>query len=238
MARVAREGGIEGATGYRFCLLRLGPKETERLMALRREPATVNDLLVAGLAIAIGRFNSERGMQAGRISVMMPVNVRPPAWAGEVVANILSFVSVTVEEREQADLGIAQLAVAARTRELKEQGLAGAMIDLLRLGSAWPVGVRHFVARAVRGPIGDKVADTTILSNLGAIEPPLDFGGGAGAVTELWFSPPGQMPLGAAIGVASINGEMFIALRYCPAQFDTTGAAAFAAAWREVLRGG
>ena len=34
-------------------------------MVQRRKPATVNDLLVAGLAIAIRRFNAERGSQRG-----------------------------------------------------------------------------------------------------------------------------------------------------------------------------
>jgi hypothetical protein len=89
----------------------------------------------------------------------------------------------------------------------------------------------------LEGPVGGRVADTAILSNLGNLASPLDFGEGAGAATELWFSPPGQMPLGGGIGVASINGELFLTLRYFKAQFDAAGAAAFAHTWREVLLG-
>jgi hypothetical protein len=43
------------------------------------------------------------------------------------------------------------------------------------------------------------------------------------------------MPLGTSAGVASMNGEMFIALRYSRAQYDAAGAAAFVRTWREVL---
>jgi NRPS condensation-like uncharacterized protein len=237
-ARIAAQGGLGGATGYRFQLLRLGREETEAVMAQRREPATVNDLLVAALAVAIRRFNSQHRLPTGRVRVKVPVNLRPDAWSEEVLANILSFVSVSVPEGEQTDLATAQLAVAARMRELKEPRLSGMMIDLLRLSGVAPVGVRHFLARTVRGPIAPKVADTVILSNLGKFPAPLDFGEGAGAATELWFSPPAQMPLGVAIGAASLHDELFLTLRYSPRQFDHRGAAAFAATWREVLLGG
>ena len=150
----------------------------------------------------------------------------------------MSFVPVSVLESEQSDLGAAQLAVEARTRVLKEQRLSGTMIDILGLSGIWPVGVRHLFARTLAVPIANKVLDTAVLSNLGRLAVPLDFGDGAGAATEIWFSPPGQMPLGTAIGAASMNGEMFLTIRYCKGQYDTAGAAAFAQTWREVLLGG
>jgi NRPS condensation-like uncharacterized protein len=237
-ARIARQGPGGAVTGYGFRLLRLGPEETEVVTQRRRDPATVNDLLVAALAIAVARFNSERDIPTGRVSVMTPVNLRPPAWSGEVVANILSFVSVSVPASERSDLAGTQLAVEARTRAQKARRLPGAVIDVLGLASVTPVGLRQFLARTVRHPISDKFVDTAILSNLGRLDQPLDFGPEAGTATEIWFSPPGQMPLGAGIGVATMNGEMFLTVRYCRAQFDATGARAFAEAWREVLLGG
>lgn len=235
--RLARQGGTDGATGYGIHLLKLDPEETEALLAGRRRPASVNDLLVGSLAVAIAKFNAEHGLPPGRISVLMPVSLRPSEWYEEVVANIISFVPVLVSEEEQCDPVTAQLAVESRTRALKDPRISGTMIDILRLIRLLPVGVRHSVARALRGPVGDRVADTTILSNLGTLSLPLDFGEGAGAASEAWFSPPGQMPLGAGIGVASLNGEMFMTLRYCRAQFDAAGAAGFAETWREVLLG-
>jgi hypothetical protein len=53
------------------------------------------------------------------------------------------------------------------------------------------------------------MADAAILSNISNLAMSLDFGEGAGIAAELWFSPPGQMPLGGGIGVASMNGELF-----------------------------
>jgi NRPS condensation-like uncharacterized protein len=235
--RLAKRGGDEGAEGYRFHLLRFGPEETEAVLARRRQPASVNDLLLAGLAIAIANFNAERGVASGRISVMMPVSVRPPDWGEEVVANLISFVPVLVSAHEQSDLVTAQLAVHSRTRELKDRRLSGTVIDILSLTRVCPVGVRHLIARTLVGPVGDRVADTTILSNVGQLAMPLDFGEGAGAASEVWFSPPGQRPLDAGIGVASMNDEMFLTLRYRRSQFDPGGAAAFVDAWREVLLG-
>jgi NRPS condensation-like uncharacterized protein len=233
---LATQGGVEGATGYRFHLLRLGAEETARVLARRRKPATVNDLLVAGLAIAVRRFNAAHDRPPGRIGVMTPVNLRPAAWSQEVAGNLLSFVSVSVLEGEQSDLPTAQLAVAARTRALKDLGLSGTIIDVLGLFAICPVGVRHFLARHLR-TIAGPALDTAILSNLGRLAGRVDFGAEAGAAREIWFSPPGQMPLCAAIGAVTVNDEMFLTLRYCRHQFDAAGAAAFADTWREVLLG-
>ena len=44
---------------------------------------------------------------------------------------------------------------------------------------------------------------------------------------ELWFSPPGRMPLGASLGAATVDGRLFLTLRHRHAQFDAPAAAAF-----------
>jgi hypothetical protein len=43
------------------------------------------------------------------------------------------------------------------------------------------------------------------------------------------------MPLGAAFGVATVDGRLQLTLRYRRAQFDRTGAEAFAQLVRDVL---
>jgi hypothetical protein len=82
---------------------------------------------------------------------------------------------------------------------------------------------------------GNVVVDTASLSNLGVLGgfPPL--GHGAGAVTEVWFSPPNRMPLGASFGVATFEGRLQLALRYRHAQFDGDAARAFVRLYREIL---
>ena len=108
------------------------------------------------------------------------------------------------------------------------------MVDILGMLGIWPAGVRDAALRWSRGLPVDS-AHTGVLSNIGNMPQPLDFGAGAGAATELRGSPPALMPPGTGVGVATMNGEMFLTLRYCRAQFDAEGAAQFAADLRKVL---
>jgi len=232
--RLAVDGGSEGGQAYGFHLLRFDRDEAARIAARRLKPASINDLLLAALAVTIRRFNDQRGVAPGRISLMMPVNLRPAEWNKELVSNIVSMVPLGVPEGAQSDLVAAQAAVAERTAELKEQRLAGAMVDIIGMLGIWPAGVRDAVAHRSRGP-GEKSADTTVLSNMGNLPQPLEFGPGAGVATELRISPPAGMPTGNAVGVTTMNGEMFLTLRYSRAHFDAQGAAQFAADLRKVL---
>jgi NRPS condensation-like uncharacterized protein len=230
---LAVDGGSEGVEGHGFHLLRFDRDEAVRIAARRVKPATINDLLLAALAVTIRRFNDQRGVAPGRISLLMPVNLRPAEWSNELVSNIVSMVPVGVLECAQSDLVAGQAAVAERTAELKEQRLAGVMVDMLGMVGIWPARVRDAVIRWSRGLPVDSV-HTGVLSNMGNLEP-LDFGAGAGAATELRASPPACMPEGTGVGVTMMNGEIFLTLRYCRAQFDAEGAARFAMELRKVL---
>jgi NRPS condensation-like uncharacterized protein len=231
---VAVDGGCEEVQGYGFHLLRFDRDEAARLAARRVKPATINDLLLAALAVAVRRFNDQRGVVPGRISLEMPVNLRPAEWSNELVSNIVSMFPVGIPECAQSDLVAAQAAVAERTAQAKEQRLAGAMVDMLGMVGIWPAAVRDAAARWSRGPLVN-AADTGVLSNLANLPETLDFGAGAGAATELWASPPVNMPTGISVGAVTMNGEMFLTLRYCRAQFDAQGAEQFAADLRKVL---
>jgi hypothetical protein len=72
-----------------------------------------------------------------------------------------------------------------------------------------------------------------MLSNVGRLD---DLSFGAAAVEELWFSPPARMPLGLAIGTATMNGRLFLSLRYRHRQFDDAAANRFADLYLERLR--
>ena len=62
--------------------------------------------------------------------------------------------------------------------------------------------------------------------------------GDAGAVREVWFSPPGRMPLGASLGAVTLEGRLFVTLRYRHALFDEAAAAEFLGIFRDVLLAG
>jgi NRPS condensation-like uncharacterized protein len=233
-ARIAPQGAGD-RPGYGFALLKLDPSELETVRSHRRESATVNDVLLAGLGVSIRRWNDEHGAAAGPVSVMMPVNLRPAEWRNDVVGNFASYVSVRFAPRDLVDLPAAVSAARARTREIKRRDAAGLVVDLLELPTATlPTAVKRRFQDLIT-LTADRYVDTSVLSNLGRLEGVPHLGGTAGAVTQVWFTPPGRMPLGASIGAATYEGELFLCLRYRHALFDADGGAEFAAVLRDVL---
>ena len=240
-ARVARDGGRSDVTGVGFCVMRLRPTIVAEIAARRCPPATLNDVLLASLAVAIRRFNDGHNARPATVSLTMPVNLRP-AGSQEVLSNLVCSLPVAILVDEQVDLPTAQLAVARRTRAIKARRQRGGLIEMPPMIGGWPVGAVHFltrmlVARRVATLLAGRL-DTTGFSNLGRLGPPPDFGGLVGAATELWISAPAVMPTGVGVAGATMNDELFLTLRYCREQFDAPGAERFMATWRGVLLSG
>ncbi|MEN8321220.1 hypothetical protein [Acinetobacter junii] len=222
-------------TGYGLQTLYFTSTETASIMEKREKPATINDLLLAALAIAIRQWNIQEQGDVGRISIMMPVNLRPKDWWFEVVSNFSSYIPVSLDVEQQNSLKEATLAVASLTGRLKEDGGASTLIDLLEGVDNLKIPAvikRHL--RTVAPKMERTSIDTAVLSNLGRLDEVLDFAD-AGKVKELWFSPPGLMPLGVSIGAAYMDSQLFITMRYRKAQFDVKAAMEFAALYRQIL---
>ncbi|MET9112074.1 condensation protein, partial [Streptomyces zhihengii] len=66
--------------------------------------------------------------------------------------------------------------------------------------------------RALRRAAGPWTS-TTLLSNIGRIPYPLDFGD-AGRASAVWFSAPARMPRGLTFTTASTGGRLHLALRW------------------------
>jgi NRPS condensation-like uncharacterized protein len=234
-ARIAAAGTNGERDGYGFELMHLGPGELQAILDRRAGGATVNDVLLGGLALTIRRWNQRHGEGDGRIGIMMPVNLRPGEWRTDVFGNFASIVSVDLSPDEQADLPAAVAAAAARTRQIKGEGGAGLAVDLLELPTATlPTAVKQRFQDLI-SLTGSRFVDTAVLSNLGRLGGIPALGGEAGEVTKVWFSPPGRMPLGASVGAATYGEQLFLTLRYRHALFDASAAADFAALLREVL---
>lgn len=231
MRRSEPNVGDSGSRG--FHLLHLDRDETAVAIARRTARATVNDLLISSLALAVRKWNDRRGLEPNRIHVQMPVNLRPRQWADEVVSNIGADVNVVVPARAQRSLVTAQLAVAEQTRAAKARR-ASSEIDVATILNFIPVPLRYTTASLLQKRASH---NTTIsLSNLGRVAFP-DLGDDAGSVTEFWFAPSAGAALGALAGAVTLNAELFLALHYRTLELDTTGAQAFAELWREVLVG-
>lgn len=221
--------------GYGIELIDFSPEETRRFMARRVKPATVNDMMLAALALTIRQWNADNAGRPGRINLLMPVNLRPEAWWFEVVSNFSPYVSVSLAEEQQTDFSATTAEVCRITTELKEAGAAGTLIDVLEVPKLLPAFLKARL-KELFPLFGKALMETTWLSNLGRLsEPPAM--GDAGRVTALYFTPPAPMPCSVTVGAASIGDRMYLALRYRKAQFDAAAAQEFAALFKRMLLG-
>ena len=85
-ARIAADGG-GGRAGYGFVTRALSVRETADLLAHRPSSASLNDILLAAVVLAVDRWNAGHGVGSDRIAVTIPVNTRPRAWFWDVVGN-------------------------------------------------------------------------------------------------------------------------------------------------------
>src|SRR5207248_10048409 len=86
-----------------------------------------------------------------------------------------------------------------------------------------PVGLRGAVTRALRTAAAPWTS-TTLLSNIGRLPYPLDFGD-AGRPTAVWFSAPARMPRGLTVTAVSVGGRIQLALRWSHALLDDAAGA-------------
>ncbi len=225
------------APGYGFHLMKLSQKESRQIMARRVKPATINDMLLAGLIRTIRLWNDNEGGRKGRISVMMPMNLRPQEWWFEVFSNIVSMVMVSLEGDEQTgDLAQMMTRINEQTAQLKEAGATGVLVDMLEVPLNLPSILKKRLNDVAPTFLGRNYVDSTVLSNLGRLASPPNFGD-AGHVVECYFTPPCHMPLGASVGAATIGDVMHLTLRYRNAQFSPEAAQEFGELYRAVLRG-
>ncbi|HEY2157459.1 MAG TPA: hypothetical protein VGH33_17655 [Isosphaeraceae bacterium] len=205
--------GADGEPGYGILLSALSVDQSRRLNPRRLVPtATINDLLLASLHRAIAIWNADRYQPCQTISVLMPVNLRPPEWRNEVVANLTlgGAILSTPEHRSTPESLLA--AMTAQTRRVKAGDDFAAFLKK-------PLWVRKLLLTLLLAR-GTRSMDAAVLSNLGRIDDVPDFGAEAGEVTEFWFSPPVVMPMGLAIGAASLKGRLHLVMRYRRALFD------------------
>jgi NRPS condensation-like uncharacterized protein len=219
----------DGIAGLR--LLNFDSAQLESAQAARVPPATFNDLLLASLALTVRRWNDEHSEAPGPVWIRVPINIRPPEWSTELMANLAATFDLRVPAEALTDRRAAQLAVAERTRPLKEQRFA----ELLAGGGVIPLWARSLVPRGTR-PVPD-LRETVLLSNLGRPELPASIGPDL-AVEAVWFSPPIRMPRSLRLGVLTTGTGLFVVVRYGPDLFDAASAEAFGARFADTLLAG
>ncbi|GAA1541319.1 hypothetical protein GCM10009730_58060 [Streptomyces albidochromogenes] len=182
----------------------------------RDAPYTVNDQLMVATARMIATWNREHGGPSRPMRITMPVDDRSRD-ADMPIGNGTRLVEVPFSPAELApDADVPDLLrrTALRTRTLKalprpQLGRGAALLTAPVL----PVAVRAAFTRALRRTAAPWTS-TTLLSNIGRVPYPLDFGEGAGRATAVWFSAPARMPRGLTVTTASTAGRLHLALRW------------------------
>ncbi|MFJ8774807.1 condensation protein [Streptomyces microflavus] len=184
----------------------------------RREsgaPYTVNDQLMVATALTVADWNRLHGSAGRPLRITMPVDdrTRGPQMP---IGNGTRLVEVGFDAAEVAsgtDIAALLRLTAERTRALKAQPRPqlGRSASLLTTPLV-PVAARAAFTRGLRVLAGPWTS-TTLLSNIGRIPYPLDFGD-AGRSAALWISAPARMPRGLTFTTASTGGRLHLALRW------------------------
>jgi NRPS condensation-like uncharacterized protein len=191
---------------------------------------TVNDMLIAALIQAIGRWNASAGRPPGRVLISMPVDARPPG-RGDELGNLSRLCTVTADPSAPGLLA----AVAAQTGPAKRQPGPPVGPTLTAAARApLPTGVKRRAIRLAVRTLGRRQCDTSLLSNLGHVTEPPRFG--SLTPDRMWFSTTAHMPRGLSAGAITVGGRLQLCFRYRQALFDEAAAAEFVALYAAALR--
>lgn len=178
-------------------------------------PYTVNDQLMVSTALTIAHWNREHGAHPRPLRITMPVDDRPRDTTMPI-GNGTRLVEVPFSPSEltTSDLPGLLQRTATRTRALKSlpRPQLGHGATLLT-APVTPVAWRAALTRGLRRAAAPWTS-TTLLSNIGRIPYPLDFGAEAGRAHAVWFSAPARMPRGLTVTTASTAGRLHLALRW------------------------
>jgi len=196
--------------------------------------ATVNDLLIAALIVAIGRWNTAHGRSRDQIRITMPVNARVAGQAS-TAGNLSRLTAVTARPAARGgDLLPLVANVAAQTLAAKNR--PGPQVEPLSqaLAAAWcPAAVKHRLLRLALRTAGPLICDSSLVSNLGIVADPPRFG--PAPATHMWFSTSAHMPRGLSVGAITLGGKLHLCLRYRHALFSEPAAARFAETYAAAL---
>jgi NRPS condensation-like uncharacterized protein len=167
---------------------------------------TVNDLLLVELHLAVAEWLDD---DADRVSVLMPVNVRPSAWSTDVVGNFAWLGSVDSTAAERSDRARLTEAITAQAAAIRTAPKSSKVLELIGQGAV-PVAAAR-LAFLLGARVGKNTIATATLSNLGRVPelPPLS----GAPVTELWFSAPCRAPRGLAFGVTGYDDHLHLSVR-------------------------
>lgn len=219
--------------GHGFHMVSVEPADPASLASIKNRDVD-NDVLLAALHLAISVWNADHGQEGGRISVLVPVDLRARPWAKDV-GNFSVTARVSTSRSERTSPTAALQAVSAQTARNIRTRTGTALIDALDRNTLLPLWAKQSVI--VLQPLtGNHLLDSAVLSYVGRLDRPPFFGPGAGAASELWVSTPSRMPHGLSVGAATLAGRLHLAFRYPHRLFGHEAARRFAECYLAQIR--
>lgn len=194
---------------------------------------SVNDLLITAMMMAVSRWNESNAIRSGRIRITMPIGDRAAQSADLGWGSSSRLTSVTAPVTPGLGAGQLIAAVVPQTSYAKDR--QGPQVDLpARCLAAAPVpaAVQRQLLRVMLRLVGPVTCDTSLVSNLGVIDPP-SFG--SGTASQALFSTSAHMPRGLSLGAVTIGSRLYLCFRYRRALLSDSAAAEFAAGYVDVL---
>ncbi|MDQ6798118.1 MAG: hypothetical protein M3011_08905, partial [Actinomycetota bacterium] len=184
-ARIAVDGGRD-EPGYGINLVSLSTHETQAI-ADHDDRGTVNELLLTALCLCVAAWNADHEAPAGRVSVLVPANLRPERWSDEVVGNFTLPARVSVRPEPGASCTTTLAAVIAQTNRRKRTGMGTALTETFGASPLLPLWAKQAVS-PVLAATADRLVDTAVFSDLGTLDEVMSFGPEAGDVGAVHFS--------------------------------------------------
>ena len=221
---VAAEEG-DDRPGFGFHLVALSAQETRDATGDGGGPS--RDALIAALHLTIARWNGEHGIEGRRIGVLVPVDLRPADLPEHEVANLSVNTRLSTTPRERATPAAALRAITWHSERDKATRIGISLIAALERAGMLALWAKQ--SSIVLQPLVDnRRADAAMLCDLGSLPAVPRFGGDAGDVRELWFSPPSRSPRCVCVGTVTLDGRLHLTFRYPHALFGRDAVRRFA----------
>lgn len=212
--------------GYGFHLHGLSTQATRD--ATGGGGGATSDALVAALHLTIARWNTRHDMPAGRrIGVLVPVDLRPADLPEHVVANLSVNTRLSTTPRERLTPSTVLRAIKWHSERDNATRTGISLIAALQRAGMLALWAKQ--SSIVLQPLtANQRADAAMLCDLGSFPAAPSFGGDAGEVTELWFSPPSRSPRCLCVGTVTLEGRLYLTFRYPHALFGANAVRRFA----------
>ena len=224
----------EDRAGYGFHLVRLSTEDTSHVVDVTRS-GTSRNVLMAALHLAMGDWNLQHGTPGRRLHVLAPVDLRPPEWEKDPIANFSVTARVSTTRGERKGPASALEAVTAQTTRNRRTRTGIALLAALERSGLLPLWAKQSTV-VLQRLTGNVLVDNAMLCNLGALDEPPRFGPDVGEPTELWFSTPARSPLTLCLGAVTMHGRLHLTFRYPLRLFGPDAARRFAECYLRQMR--